>query len=226
MSKANQVTEKSQDEMVVQKAKDFWTRYQKVILIASTAIILLAGGYLGYKNFYKLPAEKKAVDALYRAEEYYRMDSLQKALNGDLASAGFLKIIDRYGGTKAANLARFYAGDCFIRLGNYAAAQKHLEKFKTESKPMQAAAYSLLGSVYAEQNKNDDAIRYYKKAAHHFPEDNENASLYLALAAGLCEKTGKKNEAIELYKELKEKYYQTTYGYEADKHLGKLGVYN
>ncbi len=44
---------------------------------------------------------------MFKAEEYYRMDSLNLALNGDGQNLGFLKVIDRYGGTDAGNLADF-----------------------------------------------------------------------------------------------------------------------
>ena len=46
---------------------------------------------------------------MFKAEEYYRMDSLQKALNGDGINWGFVRVIKEYGGTDAGNLARFYA---------------------------------------------------------------------------------------------------------------------
>lgn len=213
------------NEAVIERAKDFWTRYQKQISIAATVIILLVGGWFGYKKFIKGPQEEKAWDTVFKAEEYFRMDSLQKALNGDGLNAGFLKVIDKYGGTDAGNMARFYAGVCLLQTGDFANAAKHLKKFKTSSKQIQARAYKLLGDAYSEQGKNDDAIDAYKKAAKQFPEDQANSAEALFFAAGLSEKAGKKNEAIELYKELKEKFPNTRQGFEADRYLAKLGVY-
>ncbi|MEJ0105003.1 MAG: hypothetical protein WDO19_21710 [Bacteroidota bacterium] len=49
-----------QNEAVIAKAKDFWTRYSKVLIITSVVVIILAGGYLGYKYIYKAPEEVKA----------------------------------------------------------------------------------------------------------------------------------------------------------------------
>jgi hypothetical protein len=40
------------DEVLV-KAKGFWDKYSKTILIASAAVILVVGGYLGYKSLLK-----------------------------------------------------------------------------------------------------------------------------------------------------------------------------
>lgn len=223
MSKENQVIEKDHNEVVVEKAKDFWSKYQRPILIASALIILIAGGFIGYKKFYKEPLLAKAEDALFKAEEYYRKDSLQKALNGDLINPGFVKVISKYGNTPAGNLARFYAADCYARTGDFAKAEQYITDFHTDQKMLQATAYKLHADILSEQGKNDKAIELYKKAAGHFTEDKENSAVYLSMAALLCEETGKTKEAIELFKELKEKFPRTAAGSEADKYLGKLG---
>jgi TolA-binding protein len=212
---------------VVDRAKDFWGRYSKVILIASSAIILLCGGYLAYKYLVKAPKEEKAIEAMFKAEEYYRVDSLNMALNGDGINAGFLRIIKNYDGTRAANLAKFYAGDIYLKQGNYSNAVKYLKDFSTDAKQVQARGYKLLGDAYAEQGKNSDALSNYKKAAHHFEKDEENSSEYLFIAAYFADRVMKnQKEAIGLYQELKKKYSKTQRGYDVDKYLSQLGVYN
>lgn len=55
------------------------------------------------------------------------MDSVNLALNGDGMNWGFLRVIDKYGGTKAGNLANFYAGDCYIKLNENEKAIKYLK---------------------------------------------------------------------------------------------------
>jgi len=226
MADKKHVTETDHNEAVIAKAKDFWTRNQKIIMILSTVVIIAVVGYYGYNNFIQKPKEEKALDAIFKAEEYYRMDSIQKALNGDGLNLGFVKVIDKYGGTKMGNMARFYAGDCYLRTGDFNNAVKYLNDFSTSSKPIQARAYKLLGDAYSELGKNDEAISNYKKAGRYFTDDNVNSAEYLFYAAALAEKTGKTKEAIELYKELKDKFPGTQQGNDADKYLAKLGVYN
>ena len=227
MAETKQVIERDENQIVVDRAKDFWGRYSRPILIASVAVILLCGGYLAYKYMVKGPQEEKAVEAMFKAEEYYRADSLNVALNGDGINSGFLKIIDRYGGTKAGNLAKFYAGDIYLKQGNFANAIKYLKDFSTDSKQVQARAYKLLGDAYAESGKNGDALDAYKKAAHYFEEDDVNSSEYLFMAAYFADRVAKnQKEAIDLFKELKEKYPRTERGFEADKFLAQLGVYS
>lgn len=216
----------SSDEEIIAKAQDFWTRYQKQILIVLGAIVLVVGGWFGYKNFIQAPKAEKSIDVMYKAEEYYRMDSLQKALNGDGINWGFARVIKEYGGTDAGNLARFYAGDCYLRTGDFNNAVKQLKEFSTSEKQVQARAYKLLGDAYSELGKTDDAIASYKKAAHHFTEDLHSSAEYLFFAASLAEKSGKNSEAIELYKEVRDKFPGTVSANESDKYLAKLGVYN
>ena len=227
MAETKQVAQQDNDQQVVDRAKDFWGRYSKIILIASAAVIVLCGGYLAYKYLVKEPKEQKAVEAMFKAEEYYRQDSLNVALNGDGINAGFLRIIKNYDGTKAANLAQFYAGDIYLKQGKFADAIKYLKDFSTDAKQIQARAYKLLADAYAEQGKNADALENYKKAAHHFEKDDENSSEYLFLADYFADRVMKnQKEAIDLFKELKKKYSRTQRGFEVDKYLAQLGVYN
>lgn len=227
MAETKGVIDRDDNQIVVERARDFWSRYNRLILIAGAAVILVCGGYLAYKHFVKAPQEEKASEAISKAEDYWRAGSYQQALNGDGINAGFLKVIDKYGGTKAGNLARFYAGDIYLRQGNAKSAEKHLEEFETDAKQVQARAYKLLGDAYAEQGKNGDALDAYKKAAHHFEKDDVNSSEYLFLAAYFADRVAKKpKDAIELLQELKEKYPRSDKGYEADKYLAQLGVYS
>lgn len=214
-------------EAAIERAKDFWSRNNKPIMIVLGTIILLAGGWLVYKNFVVKPKEAKAAEAMFKAEEYYRADSVNRALNGDGQYMGFLKIISRYGGTDAANLAEFYAGSCYLKLNDNQNAIKYLKKFSTGSKQVQARAYKLLGDAYADAGNNSEALSYYKKAAHHFEADKSQSAEALFMAAYFADRVMKnKKEAIELYTEVKEKYRNTQQAYEADNYLAQLGEYN
>lgn len=217
---------RNDNEVVVEKAKDFWARNGKAVTIAALAVIVLGAAYLGYKYLVKGPREIKAADALVVAEGYYRADSMNVALNGDGVNAGLLKIINQYGGTKAGNLARFYAGSLLLKQGKFAEAANHLSDFSTDAKMVQARAYKLLGDAYAEQGKNSDALAQYKKAASHYSVDEVNASEYLFLAAYFADRVVKNREqAVELFQELKTKFPKTERGFEAEKYLAQLGQY-
>jgi tetratricopeptide (TPR) repeat protein len=213
-------------EIMIAKAKDFWERNSKIISIVFTALVLIVGGYFVYKNYIQKPKEEKATDAMFKAEEYYRRDSANLALRGDGQYLGFLKIIDKYGGTDAGNLACFYAGVCYLKLDDNQNAIKYLKKFSTGSKPVQARVYKLLGDANGDLAKYTDALDYYKKSAHAFEDDKENSAEALLLGAYLADRVMKnQKEAIELYKEILEKYPSATQAVEAQNYLAQLGIY-
>jgi tetratricopeptide (TPR) repeat protein len=235
MADKKQVQTDNSDELVIAKAKDFWAKYSKPVTIICAAIILVFGGWYIYQNYFKGPKETKAAEAMFKAEEYYRIDSVNQALNGDGQFDGFLRIIKKYGGTDAAKLANFYTGSCYLKLNDNEKAVKYLKKFSTSSKPLQARAYKLLGDAYADLGKNSDALEYYKKAAHHFEKDENSSADALFMAAYFADRVMKNSkEAIALYKELKEKFPKIPVSSEnneqagnlADNYLAQLGVYN
>ena len=39
------------------------------------------------------------------------------------------KIIDKFSGTPAANLSKYYAGICYLKMGDFAKAEKYLKLF-------------------------------------------------------------------------------------------------
>lgn len=227
MADKKTVQDADNSQLVLDRAKNFWVRYSKAISITCVVVLLGVGGYFIYKNYVQKPREMKSADVMYKAEEYFRMDSVNLALRGDGQNLGFLKVIDKYGSTDAGNLACFYAGVCYLRLDDNANAIKYLKKFNTSSKPAKARANKLLGDAYADMGNTKEAVDHYKKSAGIFEEDEASSAEALFMAAYLTDRVLKnQKEAIELYKELKEKFPKSREGGEADNYLAQLGVYN
>jgi tetratricopeptide (TPR) repeat protein len=224
MSEIKHPAHLQEEKNPVVRVQQYWTKYNKPIVYALTVLVLLVAGFLGYKTLILEPNEKKASEAMFHAEEYYRMDSAGLALNGDNINAGFLKIISKYGGTKSANLARFYAGSCYMKLGDYNNAVKQLKEFSTGSLQLQARAYGLLGDAYSELNRKEDAVAEYKKAGTVFDKDDFISPEYLFRAGYLYESMGKNKEAIEMYQSIKDKYPASQRGFDIDRYLARLGV--
>src|ERR1700749_4571607 len=131
MSEIKHPAHLEEEKNPVAEFQNIWDRYGKQASYVLLAIIVIVGGFFAYRNLVSEPNEKKAVEAMFVAERYYRQDSARLALNGDNINAGFLKVIARYGGTKAANIASFYAGSCYLKLGDYNNAIKYLKEFST-----------------------------------------------------------------------------------------------
>ena len=208
---------------ILGQAKGFWEKNKKFILIGGGAIVLLAGGWFGYKKFISEPNEEKANEAIWKAQQYMDKDSIKLALNGDGQNAGFEKIAKNYSGTKAGNIAKYYTGLCYLKLSDFNKAVTYLKDY-SGTKATQAMAYRLLGDAYSELNKNDEAIEYYEKAGHYFTEDEGQSAESLFRAGLKSEVIGKNDNAIKYYKEIKEKYPKTERGYQVEKYLARLGV--
>src|ERR1700739_4964431 len=95
---------------VLDRARDFWERFSKPIIIIATALIVVFGGWYIYKNFIVLPKEEKADDMIFPAENLFdkmtqqgfNKDSINLVLNGGGAvPTGVLRVINTYGGTSA-----------------------------------------------------------------------------------------------------------------------------
>jgi tetratricopeptide (TPR) repeat protein len=206
------------------KWKHFEENYGKKSAIGIAVVLVLILGYFGYKQYILDPKEKQATEAMFRAEEYFRADSIRLALNGDAVNAGFAKIVTRYSGTKAADLANFYAGSCYLKLGDFNNAVKYLKDFKTSAVQVQAKAYGLLGDAYSELNKKDEAVEQYKKAGTYFDQDEVISPEYLFRAGYLYESMGKSQDAIAMYQLIKTKYPGSPRGFDIDRYLARLGV--
>lgn len=219
----NKVQEVEVNETLV-NAQGFWEKNKKVIIGFSAAIILIAAGYIGYKKWYQEPNEDRAAEAMFKAEEFYRNDSLNQALNGEGGAKGFLYIINNFGGTDAANVAHYYAGNIYLKKGDFNNAVKHLKDFSTDAKQIQMLAYGRLGDAYSELGKKEDAVDMYKKAGSYFEKDEFNSSEFLFRAGYLLETMGKTSEAVTVYKQVKEKFPKTEKGYSIDKYIYRLSV--
>ena len=203
---------------------DFANKNKKNLTYALVLLVILLAGFFGYTELYQKPREEKAADAMFAAEKYFAIDSSALVLNGDGRSKGVLYIIKEFSGTKAANLAKYYAGVSYLHLGDFNNAVKYLKDFSTSAKQIQLLALGNLGDAYAELNQKDDAIATYKKAGTIFENDEANSAEYLFRAALLSETIGKTKEALEIYKDLKTKYPKTDKGFQADKYIYRLSI--
>lgn len=214
-----------QNEQTLNNQEQFFLKYRKQILIAVAAILLIVAGCLAYKTLVAEPRENKASTAMAKAQEMFAERDFQKALNGDKTNEGFLSVIENYGGTDAANLAKGYAGLCYAQMGKWQEAVKYLEDFSPKSDAIiSPAIVAALGNAYANTGKVDEAISTLKEAASMADSRSESVNnttspTYLLQAARLLESQKKTDEALKIYKEIKEKYVNSAVAQDIDKYI-------
>jgi len=211
-------------ENALTRTEQYIEANQKSLTIIVLAIVIVVGGYLGYKRLYLAPMEDKAQSQIFAAEQYFEKDSFKLALNGDGNYLGFLKIIDKFGPTKTANLAYYYAGISYRGLGKYQEAIKYLKKFNAGDLIVTPLAFGAIGDCYVELNNLKEGVNYYEKAADY--KDNEfTTPLFMKKAAVVYESMNKYGKALEIFEKIKSKYPKCTEARDIEKDIARVKVF-
>lgn len=224
--KRTQQQKKDQDTLLdltqaKQQATNFFEANQTKIIGVVAGIVLVIGGWMAYNTFIAGPKQAKAADALWKAQEKFEQDSFQVALeNPGGGYMGFLSIIKEYGGTKAGNLARYYAGVSHLNVGQFDEAIKQLEAYKAHGSMAEAMKHGALGDAYSEKNEMDKALSHYEKAARAKSNDFL-APYYMKKLALLYETQGKTDKALTLFKEIKSTYPNSNEALSIDKYIAR-----
>ncbi len=215
--KETQIQEFENVQNALSKSEAFVEKNKTVLLGGLIAVILVIGAVLFYRNQVLLPKQQEAREAIFRAEQYFVKDSFQLALNGDGADLGFLAIIDEYGMTDVANLAKAYAGVCYKMLGEYDNAVSYLEDFSANDMSLSPALKGAIGDCYLEMGENNKAISFFQKAV-----DSNNdviAPTYLYRIGLLYYSMGEYKKAVSAFDEIKNKYASSQFAMDIDKYI-------
>lgn len=204
----------------LERGEAFIKKNSKIFGGILIGVILLIAGVL-YLQIDTQNKNTKAQAEMFQAVYYFEQDSIEFALNGDGSNAGFLKIIDDYGRTDAANLAHFYVGSIYLSQGEFQKAVDHLKQFSADDFFVQARAHALLGDAYMELDNTKDAIAAYKRAINH-KENKFFAPRYLSKLAVAYEEAGDLDNAIKAYGEIEDKYFESFEYTNARKHKARL----
>jgi tetratricopeptide (TPR) repeat protein len=221
--KAQQADNLQELESALTKTERFIEENQKPITYVVGAIIIVVIAYLGFTRFYLQPRENEAQSQMFMAENYFEKDSFNLAINGDGNYLGFLDIIDDYGMTKSANLAKYYTGISYLYLGQYEDALDYLDGFKTKDLLLGPIAEGARGDAKLELGDMEGALKHYKKA--YSMNDNElTTPVYMMKAARLLETMDELEDALAIYQEIKEKYPETNEGQNVDKFIARVEI--
>ena len=206
-------------EDALTQSEAFLVKYKNAIIGGVVAVIIIVAGFIMYKNLYAEPREEKAQAALFKGQEYFEQDAYEQALNGDsIGYVGFLKVADEYSGTKAANLAKAYAGICYAQLGKYDEAVKMLDGFNGGDQMVAPAILGATGNCYAQLGQLDKAASTLLSAADK-AYNNSLSPIFLMQAGEILVKQGKYDDAVNAYTKIKDKYFQSYQAMDIDKYI-------
>ncbi len=189
------------------KTESFLLENKKSLAIIGGAIVALILLYFGYQNFYLAPRAEKAVNEMFRAEEYAAIDSLaDKAIKGDGSYPGFEKIAAEYSSTKSANIANAYLGGLYLQKGEFQKAVDALGNYSSTGSPIiDPLVLGMLGDAYSELKEYDQAVTYYKKAAEK-AANSFTTPLFLKKLGLVYEEQKEYDSALEAYQRIKSEY--------------------
>ncbi len=209
------------NESVLSKTEEFIDKNKKSISYVVGGLIVLVALFFIYKKSYLAPLEDEAHQEMFMAENYFAKDSFKLALNGDGQYPGFLQIIDEYSSTKAGNLANYYAGICFLHLGQFEEAIKYLKEYSTDDVLLYSTTNGAIGDAYLELGKLEEAKKYYNKAA--YDKANQFSSPFYLMKLGFVyEKLEQWEKALEVYEYLEKQFYKTNEGRKAEKYISRV----
>lgn len=201
----------------VEKLQSFIEKNKNAVLGGLGVLVLLIVGGFYYKTVMMPEAEMSANADMFNAEYLFEQDSFALALN---SVDGFLEVIDNHSGTKAANLAHYYAGICYFNLANYSDAIDQLKSFSTSDDVLGSLALGVLADAQMENGNVDDALSSYKKSANF--SDNEASAPVLLKKAGLAfELNGDANQAFTFYTKIKMEFPNSDAARDIDKFIGR-----
>ncbi|WP_420553029.1 tetratricopeptide repeat protein [Tenacibaculum aiptasiae] len=195
-------------------------------LVTVAALILV---YLAYNKFIAEPTERDASNNLAYPRALFEKASTSAGVKADSlynlslvggvdGKYGFTDIASMYSGTKAGNLANYYAGISYLKMKKYDKAIEYLSDFSSDDELLGPTALGAIGDAFADINQPKDALEYYEKAAN--KKDNQFTSpLFLFKAAQTAMELKEYSKAEKLYTTIKERYANSDQGRDIEKYI-------
>jgi tetratricopeptide (TPR) repeat protein len=205
---------------VTHEAQNWFDKNKKILLYGVLAIAAVIGASI----FWKMNVasnQKKAVAAMWKAEQLFERDSFATAINStDANVSGFQQILSKYGSTPAGNVSNLYSAISYMELGKFDDAIKFLEAFSPKGSIAPTLKYGLLGDAYSEKKDFAKALKMYKDAASEGSIEDLKA-MYLKRYGQLSEVQNDAVSALAAYTEIKTKYPLTNDARDIDKFIAR-----
>ncbi|CAM1372036.1 conserved hypothetical protein [Tenacibaculum litopenaei] len=211
------------------KSEQWIENNSKPLFYGLVAVAVVILGYLAYNKLIAVPTEKTASNELahprvlfdeattsagVKADSLYTL-ALEGGVNGKY---GFIDIASNFSGTKAGNIANYYAGISYLKMKDYKNAIKYLSDFSSDDALLGPTALGAIGDAFADIDQPEDALDYYQKAAN-LKKNNFTTPLFLFKAGQVAMNLKKYSKAETLFAQIKKDFADSDQGRDIEKYI-------
>ena len=207
------------------KAEMYVEKNKNNLMVIVVAIAVGFSAFFAYDRFYVQPNEENAATEMYMAEKNFELGKYQEALDGDEQFAGLLEIIESYGSTNSGNLAEYYAGISYLKLGDAETAIEHLDNFSSDDEMLAPIAKGAIGDAFSELGQDEEALNYYITAAE-LRTNDFTTPVFLMKAANAAYSLGNKKQALSLYTRIQDEFSTSREGQNIGKYIARITASN
>src|SRR5690554_756814 len=207
---------------VYSKTEKYVDENRNTLLIIAGILVVLFVGYFAFTRLYLHPKNEEGMELLWKAEYWFEIDSLDKALIGTEAYYGFEYIGDEYSNTKAGSLASYYAGVIYPQLGEPQLALQYLDNANIKDAIIGAMAKGSKVDAFVELGNFDRAISSYNDAISH-SNNNLTTPKYLKKQGLVYEEKRDFEKALANYQRIKDDFPNSTEGRSIDSYIARVG---
>lgn len=205
-------TQIDQEDNKVVRFQRFIENNRKLVMWVSFGIVAVTVLFFIIRSWSEKKSEenvKMASVALNRILEYYNKSDYMKSLYGDSTKMirgqrviGLIEIVEEYDGTEQADIAKLYAGNCYLGMQKSGEAISYFDKaLGSESVMVQMGANAGMGAANEMSGNFKAAIDNYDKAAG--LSEIEDVKFRYIYFSGLCsEKIGDKKTAEGKFRQI------------------------
>jgi len=146
------------------RTEQFMDKNRKPLLIGISSVAGVFLLILAYQGFVVRPAEAAAEAAIWRAEAYFEMDSLDLAAYGDGFSDGLETVMTEHAGTKAGQRAAYRMGVYHRSKGAWDEAIAAFSEVDFDDDVVGPLAVAGIGDCQVELQQFDEAIASFEDA--------------------------------------------------------------
>lgn len=219
--------ENLEEDLLIEYSSRFMNYYnnnKSTVIGSGVGLVVAIGLIIGYV-IYSGNQEAEAANLLGIAEQQLLRENYQEALEGNEAefTLGFIQIADNYSGTKAGNLAHYYAAVSEYELGNYEDALSYIQQYSPPEGILGVSAISMHANILVELDNFQEAARKYEEAASW--DQNDSTTPYnLYKAAEAWRAAGDHQQALNLVDTILEEYPNSQQIAEAQRLKGLLST--